>query len=477
MVLPSQASTTDQISPTDARVQGNLLREYEQKFANLPDHLQLTKLCSNAGLARTVEKGQYFTTLDDTELDRLKGSCREYTLPRSDQSSQVGGWIRGNTEIGPVLDVKVCYHQGSYGVEIMIESLFRDRTVSWVRIVNGINKYVTETSEEIPVASVGERSTGKPVAKARPRPTPTLTLSPVPIPYRERKWIDTELGKFSQSCFEVSKLMIRLLRHDESVPQEDGAVRFDDLAEKFKAKFDGTPQWPTEAWIAFLENRTCISEQSRDIQEVLSLILHCRTMYCYRMTSPIISTMQFYQTRSNAIALFNTLPAICVEKVLYIKTGEAFFCKVHQSPWLPRVVLTPNSQCGRQDPPNPEARTSADHQSEQSAKYEETRRSRYEETRRGNVDYRIQGMPHSTVQKEDCSRKEIVKRLIQQFENHPNRDSLIQDLNKTEEFNPFSEKSKELITSMGNMEYFELCETSSKIQCPDSSLYWEVAIV
>ena len=56
---------------------------------------------------------------------------------------------------------------------------------------------------------------------------------------------------------------------------------------------------------------------------------------------------------------------------------------------------------------------------------EETRRSRYEETRRGNVDYRIQGMLHSAVQQEDSSRKEIVKRLFQQFETHPNRDSLM----------------------------------------------------
>ena len=65
-----------------------------------------------------------------------------------------------------------------------------------------------------------------------------------------------------------------------------------------------------------------------------------------------------------------------------------------------------------------------------------------------------------------------VKRLIQQFENHPNRESSIQDLNKTEEFNPFSEKSQEL-----NTEYFELCETSSKIQCPDCALYWEAGII
>ena len=112
MVMPTEVSTTDQISPTGARVQRNRLREYEQKFTNLPEHLQLTKICSNAGLAKTVEKKrQYFTMLDGTELDRLKGSCREYTFPRSDQSSSVKRWIRGNTKIGPVLDVIVCYHE------------------------------------------------------------------------------------------------------------------------------------------------------------------------------------------------------------------------------------------------------------------------------------------------------------------------------------------------------------------------------
>ena len=42
-------------------------------------------------------------------------------------------------------------------MEIKIESLFRDRTCSWVHSVNGINKYVTETSEEVLVASVGKK--------------------------------------------------------------------------------------------------------------------------------------------------------------------------------------------------------------------------------------------------------------------------------------------------------------------------------
>ena len=58
--MPTELSTTNQTPPTDERVQGDLLRDCEQKFANLPVHQKLTKLCSNAGLANTVHKGQYF---------------------------------------------------------------------------------------------------------------------------------------------------------------------------------------------------------------------------------------------------------------------------------------------------------------------------------------------------------------------------------------------------------------------------------
>ena len=119
--------------------------------------------------------------------------------------------------------------------------------------MNGINECVTETSEEIAIAGVENGGTGKHVAKAKPRSKTTFTLTPVSFPYHERRWIDVDPRKFSQSCFEVSKFMIRLLRHDDAVHREDdGAVRFDDLAEKFKAKFDGTSQWSIEAWITLL---------------------------------------------------------------------------------------------------------------------------------------------------------------------------------------------------------------------------------
>ena len=53
-----------------------------------------------------------------------------------------------------------------------------------------------------------------------------------------------------------------------------------------------------------------------------------------------------------------------IQSKVYMKTGEDLLCKVHQSPSIPRVVLSPNSQCGRQDPPNLEGRKYTDHQSE-----------------------------------------------------------------------------------------------------------------
>ena len=142
--------------------------------------------------------------------------------------------------------------------------------------------------------------------------------------------------------------------------------------------------------------------------------------------------LQCSQTRSHAMVLCNILPAGCIEKAVCMKTKEELFHKVNQSPRLPRVLLKPNSQRGQQDQPDQEARKNSDHQSVSGI---------YGESRSGNVDCRIPDIPHSTVQQQDTNRRETVKKLIQQFENHPNKEFFLQDLNKNEEINTFSEKS------------------------------------
>ena len=123
---------------------------------------------------------------DEEESEAMQTVCRGYILPRDHEALRARGWIRGNTKIGQVLDVKVFPHQARYCIDIMIEPLFRDQTVSWVSIVNGINKFVTETSQEFPVGSVQLVRTGELVAKAKPRPMPTGTLSTVSVPDRHR---------------------------------------------------------------------------------------------------------------------------------------------------------------------------------------------------------------------------------------------------------------------------------------------------
>ena len=119
------------------------MHDYEPKFANLPDILQMIKLLQ---CRHHEDRGD--TTLVDAELDKLESSCREYTLRRDNAASKVKGWIRGNTKIGPALEVAVSHHQGRYGMEIIINSLLGDGTFSWVMIGSGIKKYVTEMTEE-----------------------------------------------------------------------------------------------------------------------------------------------------------------------------------------------------------------------------------------------------------------------------------------------------------------------------------------
>ena len=84
--------------------------------------------------------------------------------------------------------------------------------------------------------------------------TSNSTLSSVSIPHHERKWVDVEPGTFDQHFLEVSKLMIRLVRHDDSVDrEEDGAVRFEDLASMIRSRNESTLHWSNRTCLSFLQ--------------------------------------------------------------------------------------------------------------------------------------------------------------------------------------------------------------------------------
>ena len=157
----------------------------------------------------------------------------------------------------------------------------------------------------------------------------------------------------------------------------------------------------------------------------------------------------------------------------YMKSGEELHNKV--IPRLPqRAVFTPNLSHGRQDLSTFEARTSVDHQSKESSTGE-TRGVEFELTRSGNMDFRVQGLPHSIVQKQDDVRKETVKKLIHQPETSESRVADGRPRSETKLL--VSEKSEELIRSMGNTEYLGMCEITSEVQCLVCLLYWRKGIV
>ena len=65
---------------------------------------------------------------------------RIYEL-RDQKGTRIQGWIQSNVRFDPVSDMKVFNQYGRYSIEVQVQSLFQDQTVSWIRIVNGIDKF------------------------------------------------------------------------------------------------------------------------------------------------------------------------------------------------------------------------------------------------------------------------------------------------------------------------------------------------
>ena len=91
-----------------------------------------------------------------------------------------------------------------------------------------------------------------------------------------------------------------------------------------------------------------------------------------------------------------------------------------------------------------------------------------------NIDFNISGVPNAMVKR---SHGINVHNLIQQIENHPQRQALQSDLQQHQAFNPFSEESKDAIMAAGNTELCEIVGVEPKSQCRACLTYWSAGIV
>ena len=150
---------------------------------------------------------------------------------------------------------------GKHGVEIRIWSLSEDNTQSWVRISHGSNKFVIVSNNndtEIPADLPEEQASQSIVkvfaarskAKAKPQSREPVDLPSI-IPMNERKWIDIEPAESSLSAYEVSKKVVNLLRHCQTIQREDdGAVQFWRIKFYLRYQFPQNQCWSDDRWKA-----------------------------------------------------------------------------------------------------------------------------------------------------------------------------------------------------------------------------------
>ena len=225
----------------DDPAQEDFLQEYKERVERLSPQNRVNKICIDAGFQTTVEVGQSKDTAEFSQISESVGCC-EYTLPSDEKSSDPKGWVRGNTNIGPVLEVPTSYLQGKFGVEIKFESVNKDNCHSWVRISHGLNKLVTDlsnnkeddnneqetsqTKDEFALKTNVLSFASRSKAEAKPRRSTSACSSTRTVPICEILWTDIEPGTCSNIAFPVSKRLTALLRHGHLLREEDGATEF-----------------------------------------------------------------------------------------------------------------------------------------------------------------------------------------------------------------------------------------------------------
>ena len=239
-------------------------QQYIQQVESLSPENKVSKFFKEAGFMRVVEVGQYLVTKDTGNLRQFRSvACRESTIPRDDPASEAKRWIQGNVRIGPVLEVTTSFQHFKYGIEIRIWSVNQDNSLSWVRISYGTVKYMNDSIEDdtenladsqedqVPKTSI-KVVAARSKAKAKPQPR-ELVGTTATIPMHERRWIDIEPSEQNLASYDLSKIVINLLRHNQTLQREqDGAIEF------YKIKFylgnhhSQVQHWSDDRWKACL---------------------------------------------------------------------------------------------------------------------------------------------------------------------------------------------------------------------------------
>ena len=305
--VPSVIKTEVLLDCDDLAHKDLLLQKYGERIEKLSQQDKLSKFSVDAGFLKVVEIGQYFMTKDTAEFSQFTDAvaCREYTLPRQKEASEPKRWIRGNTKIGPVLEVATCCLHGGYGVEIRIWSMNRDNANSWVRISHGSHKLVTNLNnkeQELPEVQLEEYALKldasdfacRSEVKAKQQRIEPGGSSTRTLPLGKRIWTDVEPGKFSISDYAVSKKLIHRLRRNKQVHQEDdGAVQFCRIKENLHRHFLYCNHWSDCKWKKSMAGGGGNKKRYRYCTDSSGTILYLRALQGHSGRNLIDPTLQY----------------------------------------------------------------------------------------------------------------------------------------------------------------------------------------
>ena len=226
-------------------VRGNSVRQQKEKFENFPEDLQRTQARDDASFIRNVSPGQFIVTSiwKDMAVQAHVGNIRIF-----ETMLQPKGFIRGNTKIGLVFEVKSTKQFDRHGIEIKIDSMQKDGTQSWIVTSRGIDKFVTEPPEvnKKPIHyEEASSSTGKPIAMEQREQLVPSSSSSSTLPIRQREWNDISAVPqvMDDNCRRISKIMTRIVGHDGYPREDDGAIEWRKLLLVFHREHPEAKKW------------------------------------------------------------------------------------------------------------------------------------------------------------------------------------------------------------------------------------------
>ena len=261
-IVLSEIKTEVPLENDDPAYQNFLLQRYKERIKSLSKTDKLSKFCMDAGNISVVEVGQYFMTKDNGEQFYAK-ACHEYTLQEVTNHHNQKDGFKETRKLDPYWSLRPVVYTANMELKLESGLLSEDNSQSWVRISRGLNKLVIDSNHnntEVPADLPEEQASqlkmkdfaDRSKAKAKPQRREPVDLPSI-IPMNERKWIDIEPGDSSLSAYEISKKVINLLRHSQTVQREDdGAVQFWRIKNYLRNQFPQVQHWSDDRWILCL---------------------------------------------------------------------------------------------------------------------------------------------------------------------------------------------------------------------------------